>query len=267
MNVATASSLAAGAAVAVAWWLGSAPWTLVATRLGRTTRPMAPRGIWWTAGGFVWVSIAYVFGAPRALLGVGVGVIAVAVWIRHRRTRIRKRRTAGALACVEIVENLAADLRSGALHHVAIERLALEFDQLTEVHAAILNGSDVAEAWKRSSSQPGCESFAWVGAAWAVATESGAPLAEVLDSLAAEIRNESDLLRDVEAAVAPARSTALLMAVLPVFALGMGSGMGASPGETITKNIWGAGSVTLGIVLAVIGVFWVDRIAEGVERQ
>ena len=267
MNVVAVSSFAAGAAVAGACWLGSAPWALAATRLGHTSPLAIPRGTWWFAGGLVWLVVAYLFGAPRAVLAAGVGVVALAAWVRRNRSNVRKLRGTGREDCVEIVENLAADLRSGALPHVAIERLAHEFEQLVQVHAAMRNGADVAEAGKRSASQPGCESLAWVGAAWAVATESGAPLANVLDSLAAEVRKESDLLRDVETAVAPARSTALLMAVLPVFALGMGTGMGASPSEVITQSIWGAGSVTPGILLAVIGVFWGVCIPEGAERQ
>lgn len=260
-------AVAAGAAAAGAVWLGGAPWALAATRLG----PSKPRQIsrWFlglTAVG-MWFVVAQNFGAPRAILSVAVVLVLGAGWIRIQHTNARKLQCAGRVACVEIAETLAADLRAGALPRVSIERLALEFDVLVEVHRGMCHGADMAEAWKRAAKQPGCDAFVWVGAAWAVANESGAPLAEVLDSVAAEVRSELELVRDVEAAVAPARSTALLMAVLPLFALGLGSGMGAAPVEVITTNIWGAVSVTLGVTLAVAGVFWVDLIAEGVERQ
>ncbi len=215
----------------------------------------------------LWLVSAVLFGASYATLVLAAVVVAVGMWLHWRSFHARKCRLTNQKHCVEIIDTLAADLRAGALPHVAVERLAREFDVVIPVQNAIVNGQDAKEAWLKAAEVPGYEACAWVASAWAVAFESGAPLADVLECLAEDIRSELDLHKDVAAAVAPARSTALMMALLPILALGMGAGMGAEPRATITQSLVGAGSVTSGVVLAMIGILWVDRIAERAEKE
>lgn len=248
-------------------WLAGGPWILVSGRLGVAWTFRLSRFVLVAGVGGLWLVLAVLFGASYATLALAVVVVAVGMWLRWRFFRTRKCRLANQKRCVEIVDTLAADLRAGALPHVAVERLAREFAVMIPVQNGIVNGQDAKEAWLNAAEVPGYEACAWVASTWAVAFESGAPLADVLECVAEDIRSELDLRKDVAAAVAPARSTALMMALLPILALGMGAGMGAEPRATITQSLVGAGSVTLGVVLAMIGILWVDRIAERAEKE
>lgn len=251
--------------VTLAVWLAQAPWTLARYRLDPVRAWRFPRVLLVALVVGAWCVILSTRGVPQAILVIAAGIVAVVLWRRHRQAHVKNLRLRNQQLCVELVEYLAAELRAGSLPHRAIERLSSEFDGVEEIHRAVRSGADIAGAWNRLATRPGWESLGWVAAAWAVANESGAPLADILDAVAADVRREAELLRDVETAVAPARSTALLMAVLPLFALGMGAGMGSSPTQTITETIAGATAVALGVGLAMLGIIWVDRIVDGVE--
>ena len=247
-------------------WFFDPPWAVVAVRLGQTRRPTTP---WWlalTAGFFGWLVLASLWGAPKALLSLAAVGVAFGVAARWKKSRDKAQTRAARETCMELVEVLATDLRAGILPAVTLARLADEFDPVRDVYEAHRVGADVAAAWHQAATQPGCESLRWVSSAWAVAHESGAPLAAVLESVATDIERELELLSEIESAVAPARSTAMLMAVLPLFALGMGSGMGAAPVHVITETVWGALAVSIGSILASLGVVWVDKIADQAER-
>lgn len=254
------------ASVTFAVWLAQAPWHLASYRLGDAPRRQFPRMLIVALLVGAWCVLLSTRGVPQAILAIAVGSVAFVLWRRHRQFQAKNLRLRNQQLCVELVEYLAAELRAGSLPHLAIERLSTELDGTEELHRAVRSGADIAGTWRRLAVMPGWESLGWVAAAWAVANESGAPLADIFDAVAADVRRESELLRDVETAVAPARSTALLMAVLPLFALGMGAGMGSSPKVTITETIVGATVVSVGVGLAVLGIIWVDHIVDGVEK-
>lgn len=251
--------------VTLAVWLAQAPWTFARYRLDPIRDRRFPRILVVALIAGAWCVLLSTRGIPQAILGVAAGIVVFVLWRRRQQFHVKNLRLRNQQLCVELVEYLAAELRAGSLPHLAIERLRGEFDGVEEIHRAVRSGADIAGAWNRLAARPGWESLGWVAAAWAVANESGAPLADILDAVAADVRRETELLRDVETAVAPARSTALLMAVLPLFALGMGAGMGSSPTQTITETIAGATAVALGVGLAMLGIIWVDRIVDKVE--
>lgn len=258
---------AVGAALAVLVWRPSPGW-VVATRLGRTVEPARAR----LAGGAALV-VAPVAGAVvvslrpalvlLAAVGAGVAAFAVRRWRRARRRAAAGRREA---EVCELVLVLAAALRAGLPAPTALAQVAREFPVLTPVAHAARLGGDVAAALQHQSCGAGGSALARLSAAWKVAETSGAPLAAVLDRLSITEREERDVRREVEAGVAPARATAVLMATLPAFGLLLGSGLGGDPVALILDNLLVAGVVALGVALACVGVWWIDRIADGAER-
>lgn len=257
----------AGVAVGLAIVCARPGWRLLRMRIDGWQRPrILPRHIVLVVGLVLGIAGRMV-SLPHLILLVGAAFIAhrVARGVRAHRARAARERTW--VRCLEIIEVLAGDLRSGAAPVLALERLAGDFEEVRPLQETARNGGDVAHAWQVLARRPGAEGCRWVAAAWAVAEQSGAPLAATLDHVANDLRREQETHRDVKAAVAPARSTATLMAVLPVIALSMGSGLGGSPLTVITTTVPGALLVTAGTVLAALGVAWVDRIAERVETR
>ncbi len=72
--------------------------------------------------------------------------------------------------------------------------------------------------------------------------DGGAGLAAALDRVAAALRAEADQRDDLRAQLAGPRSTAVLLALLPVFGLVLGAGLGAHPSAVLlhTPPGWSA---------------------------
>lgn len=198
-------------------------------------------------------------------LGVGSGVILVATRLVRRaraRTAAVSRRTQVVAAC----DALVAELRSGRPPQAALEQVALEWQPLAAVASGARLGGDVPDALRQLAASPGAEPLAEVAAAWQVSTRSGAGLAEVLDRLGAGLREQEDIAREIAAAVAPARATAHLLAVLPLVGLGLGTALGGDPLHVLLGTPIGSVLLALGAALAVAGVVWVERLVTAAER-
>jgi tight adherence protein B len=215
----------------------------------------------------VWGSVRVGISGPHVILVAtiaGVAVFGVRQWrASAHRTRLRERRR----LVSEAIGLMSAELRAGILPQRALTGLAAEFDVLAPAaHAAELGG-DVPAALRLAADETGAELLGELAGAWLVAERSGAPLARVLDRLEETARGDLELEREVESGLAPARATGRLMAVLPVFGLALGSGMGGDPVAILTGTYPGVLCLASGCALACAGVAWVERIAIGAEAE
>jgi tight adherence protein B len=194
----------------------------------------------------------------------GVAAFGVRQWRGAlRRNRLRERRR----LVSEAIGLMSAELRAGILPQRVLAELAREFDFLGPAARAADLGGDVPAALHAAADETGAELLAELAGAWLVAERAGAPLARVLDRLEETARGDLEIEREVESGLAPARATGRLMAVLPVFGLALGSGMGGDPVAVLTGTFPGVLCLAAGCCLACAGVAWVERIAasEGVE--
>lgn len=166
---------------------------------------------------------------------------------------------------IATVDLLAAELRAGILPGHAFKALADDAPSLRPAAVAATHGGDVVAALRSASTEPGAGALADLAGAWHVAERAGAPLAQVLDRVAATARDDAEVDREVQAEAAPARATGRLMAVLPVLGLSLGAGMGADPVHVLTGTVVGASCLAGGVALACAGVVWVDRIVASVD--
>lgn len=162
---------------------------------------------------------------------------------------------------------MSAELRAGILPQRALQGLAPEFPFLTAAARAADLGGDVPAALRAAADESGAELLAELSGAWLVAERAGAPLSRVLDRLEETARGELEIEREVESGLAPARATGRLMAVLPVFGLALGSGMGGDPVAVLTGTYPGVLCLAAGCALACVGVAWVERIASSAEAE
>ncbi len=178
---------------------------------------------------------------------------------QHRQRRLRQRRA------ITLCDALSAELRAGLPMATAVRRCCRLEPELAGVVSAAELGGDVAHALRSCAQLPGAEGFRAVAAAWDVGGSSGSALAGVLDKMARGLRDDDDGRAEVEAALAPPRATARMLAALPLFGLALGASIGAHPLDFLVGTSWGLVCLSGGAVLALLGVWWVERIATAAE--
>ncbi|GAA1913999.1 hypothetical protein GCM10009737_14140 [Nocardioides lentus] len=210
---------------------------------------------------------AVLLGLPVRAVVLGV-VLASAVWAGHglvvrRRARAEAARTAERVR--ESCEALAADLRSGRPAGPALERACEAWPPLAPVAASYAVGADVPAALRALAGQPGCGDLRTVAAAWEVAHRTGHGLAGAVSRVADGVRSRQATRRVVTSELASARSTARLLAVLPVAALLMGTGAGGDPWRFLLTTGVGLACLAGGLALALAGLWWIEALADDVE--
>ena len=210
-----------------------------------------------------WTSLTY--GWVVMLLFAAAGACIVAVRRLVTASRRRKHRRRQQVEVLGLCDALAAEMRAGLTTQHALERSCATIPELSSLVSAERVGGDVAGAMRLSAAQPGAEGLRAVAAAWEVAACSGAALADVLDRVAAGMRQDDEARSEVAAALGPPRATARLLTVLPVFGLAMGTSMGAAPLTFLLHSRAGWICLALGASLATLGLLWVDRLAESAE--
>jgi len=216
-----------------------------------------------------------------AALAAGGVLPAIRLRRRRRQTQARERRR---LAVVGLCAALAGELRTGATPQQAAEIVGGELRSSrgvsaaagqrttgpapldgTVLLAAVRYGGSVPEAFRTMAELPGAEGAAGIAACWQVASSSGAGLAAGLDRVAEGLRAERALHETVRAELAGARSTAALLAALPLFGLLLGAGLGADPLRVLLHTAGGLVCLALGALLECAGIAWTSRIARSAE--
>ncbi|MGP3999635.1 type II secretion system F family protein [Streptomyces sp. 8N706] len=203
-------------------------------------------------------------GCAVALLGVSVlpllgALVALPVmrrWLRRREQRRACDRTAAQV--IEVCAAVAGELRAGAQPNDALRTaVAGAFgDAEAAVTAAARFGGDVPEALRRMARRPGAEGLLGAAACWQVAADRGAGLALGLERVADALRAERAQCEELDAQLAGTRSTAVMLALLPVLGLLMGSALGAEPLRVLLHTPAGWACLVVGGLLECAGLVW-----------
>ncbi|MGP4047134.1 type II secretion system F family protein [Streptomyces sp. 2A115] len=245
--------------------VGPPTWERV-TRAGDRLRWLhRTRGEWWSL----------VAGLVVALLGTSVvplvvGALGVALVRRARRGgAARRARDGRGDAVIALCGALAGEVRAGRQPGEALLGAARESGGLGDAQAVVLAaarfGGDVPGALTDAARRPGAEGLLGLAACWKVAVDRGAGLAAGLDRLEGALRAERDQRADLRAQLAGARSTAVLLAGLPVLGLLLGTALGADPLHVVLHTGAGLGCLLVGGVLEGVGLWWALRIVRGAE--
>lgn len=160
-----------------------------------------------------------------------------------------------ALICAE----LADDLRLGLAPLDAVAAASDRWSALRPVAVAAQLHYDLVPAWREVARQPGADGLRDVAAAWKLSARVGSGLAETLDQVARLLASRERRARLVDAELAAARATAVVVSGLPVLVLAMGSGLGTNPWAFF---LTGGGAIALAAAMALLfaGWAWLDRI-------
>jgi tight adherence protein B len=189
-------------------------------------------------------------------------------WVRRRWNGIWARvRGRPELPVSELLAALAAELAAGQPLALALESAAagLSPDPCPHARRAARLGEAVPEGLRRDARAHGAQGLRGLAACWEVAEGSGAGLAQAVGRLAEGHRASAQARAQLEAEVAAVRSSAKLLAALPLFGLAVGHWMGADPLGWLTGSWPGRAVLSLGLLLEVVGLAWLHRIVSSVR--
>lgn len=211
-------------------------------------------------------AVGYLFGVVAALV-TGIACIGFAL---ARRSMASHRALEGARsAAVELVAAFAGELRAGrplprALQ-TAVEDAGPLRAALQPVTVAAQTGGDIATELRIASDTTGIAALRAVAACCAVTAHTGAPLASTLDHVASGLRAEQQLRDEARAQLAGPRTTAYLLAALPVFGVVLAGGLGAHPITVLLQTPIGGACLAAGATLDFAGVCWMRRLLRAAE--
>ncbi|MEU6822763.1 type II secretion system F family protein [Streptomyces atriruber] len=226
---------------------------------------------WWCLAAGLTVAL---LGASVVPLAVGAAGVPLAARARRARTARRDRERRGD-AVIALCGELAGEVRAGRQPGEALQ-LTLRDPAETDIGpgtarsavlAAARFGGDVPGALRTAAQEPGAEGLLGLAACWRVAVDRGAGLAAGLERLEDALRSERDQRADLRAQLAGARSTAVMLAALPLLGLLMGAALGADPLRVLLHTAPGLACLAAGGVLEGVGAWWALRIVRGAEER
>ena len=262
-----------GALLALAAALMIAPGQSARARLRSFAHPTAaglalPRHVSTMGAVLLGAALGATIGGP--LPAVAAALIAATAhrkWTQRRQARDDGHAGDSLAAALEV---LIAELRVGAHPAVACAVAAEEVDGpvslvLSEAAARARLGASAAEGLH--AHQPGLDAeLGRVAAAWRVAEERGVALADLLDAVRRDLTGRIRFRSRTQAGLAGARSTAAVLAGLPLLGIALGQAIGAAPLALLLRDTVGGFLLLAGTVLVCAGLWWTGRITAKAVR-
>ena len=233
---------------------------LPATSLRRQAR-------WVSAVPVLLAAAVVVIAAPPALTIACAGALTV-LEIRRRRWSRDRRRRREARALADALDVLIGELRVGAhplrAFAVAAAESGDEVGRALRAVAARANlGADVP-AGIRSIGADSSVPMYWdrLAVFWQLAAEHGLAMSTLMRAAHRDIVDRQRFSERMHAALAGARATAVILALLPALGLLLGQVVGAHPLRFLLGGGPGGALLILGVGLVCAGMLWADRIID-----
>lgn len=193
-------------------------------------------------------------------------IVIVTLWMRRRRRVQRGLRTAESEALQGALDVLVGELRVGAHPVAAFSVAAAEVDgvvatSLRTVAGRARLGADVAGGLRciaMSSSLPA--HWERLAVCWQLAQDHGLAIATLMQTAQRDIVERGRFSAKVDAGMAGARTTAAVLAGLPLLGVGLGQLIGADPVAFLLSGGAGGWLLVIGAALACSGLLWSDHI-------
>jgi tight adherence protein B len=200
-------------------------------------------------------------GAVAAVVAATYGALGMTAFLGLRRERRVARDRA---AVIDSIATLAADLRAG----LAPDRAIAEALPVLRRSAGTADGNLLALAGAdKAPDRSVAQAFGRLAAAWQLSERLGAPLAELLDRVEADLRSAERTRTSVAGQTAGARATTWLLAALPVAGVGLGYGMGVDPARSLLHTPLGAGCALGALGFQCAGLAWSAWLTKAASEQ
>ena len=210
--------------------------------------------------------------ASGARDGIETAIVGATVEMRRRNRRRRRTRAAEAAALRGALDVLVGELRVGAHPVTAFGVAADDTDgvvatALRTIAARARLGADVAAGMlsvAHRSSLPG--QWERLAVCWQLAQTHGLAIGTLMQTAQRDLVERQRFSSRVDAGMAGARTTAAVLAGLPVVGIALGQLIGADPLGFLLADGFGAWLLIIGVLLACGGLLWCDRITGAVVK-
>lgn len=214
-------------------------------------------------------------GVPAALVGlvllppatvIAAAIISGTLVLRRRCARHRSARSAEATGMRDGLEILVGELRVGAHQVAALAAAAGEVGgdvgaRLQTVSARGRMGGDIAAGLHAvASCSPIAPSWRRLAVCWGLAQQHGLAVATLMRAAQHDIIERDRFRQRLDAGLAGARTTAAVLAGMPVLGLAMGQLIGADPVAFLLSGGVGGAVLVVGVALSCLGLWWSERI-------
>lgn len=202
-------------------------------------------------------------GPVGALVGAVLAFVGQRAW---EQRKVVAARTAERTSAAEAMAVLAAELRAGrvpsdAFSAAAEVALGPTARALGAAAAATRFGAGPEEGLLRHADACAVpEMVRGLAACWLVCAGTGSSLATAVDRLEEGLRHAARQRELIDTEVAQARATAVLMACLPLFGLGLAFVVGVNPLQILFHTPVGVCALVLGVALDLFGVWWTRKL-------
>ncbi|MFI7691434.1 type II secretion system F family protein [Nonomuraea sp. NPDC049655] len=169
-------------------------------------------------------------------------------------------------ASIELCQSLSAELAAGRTPGEALTRAiaAVDFpdpEALRPALAAARDGGDVSAALTAAAPAQGGEGLRRLAACWDVSLTVGAGMSALVERVGGTLRAAQAHRQDVAAQLAGPRTTARMLAALPVLGLVMAGALNMHPLSFLFGTLPGLLCLLSGVALDVCGLWWTHRMA------
>jgi tight adherence protein B len=215
------------------------------------------------------VAVALTVALPVSAVAAS-SMVGVTLWIRRMRHGRARRRATESAALQGALDVLVGELRVGAHPVAAFSVAATEVDgtvaaAFRAVAARARLGADVAaglHSVARTSSLPA--HWERLAACWRLAQNHGLAIATLMQTAQRDIVERDRFSARVDAGMTGARTTAAILAGLPLLGVGLGQLIGAEPVSFLLSGGLGGWLLVIGVALACGGLLWSDHITSRV---
>ncbi|KOX13172.1 type II secretion system F family protein [Nocardiopsis sp. NRRL B-16309] len=161
--------------------------------------------------------------------------------------------TARRQAVTALCRVLATELRAGQPPREALRLSG------AEAGPALADVTDAESLRSAAGRDPDLRGLGYLAVCWEVAADTGARLADVVDTLAEGLTEQEEQRAEAAARTAGPRTTAMVLSGLPLVGLLMASGLGGSPLAFLFTTPLGLACLVLGVALDLLGAWWTLR--------
>ncbi len=197
---------------------------------------------------------------------LAAGILGATLMLRRRQSDARRAHAKEAAALQSALDVLIGELRVGAHPVAAFDVAAREVEgrvaeSLRGVAARARLGADVAAGLRSFAASSNLPAH-WQRLAlyWGLAQTHGLPIATLMRAAHRDVVERERFSARVDAGMAGARTTAAVLAGLPVLGIGLGQLIGADPVSLLLSGGAGGWLLVAGVTLACCGLVWSDRI-------